>query len=111
MSYSVYILINTNNNRTYVGITNNINRRIRQHNCEIKGGAKYTTNFKGDGLWIYYGFVHNLTKNISLSLEKKIKIKSKKVLGSPIEKRIKAINYIIENYNIINFNNVCLEYC
>ncbi len=26
----------------YCGITNHLNQRIRQHNGEIKGGAKYT---------------------------------------------------------------------
>jgi predicted GIY-YIG superfamily endonuclease len=28
--------------RTYVGYTKNLNRRLRQHNGEIKGGAKAT---------------------------------------------------------------------
>ena len=50
-TYIVYLLINTDNtnNYTYLGITNNSNRRLRQHNREIKGGAKYTKLFKGDG--------------------------------------------------------------
>ena len=42
-NYIVYLLKNSNNNCTYVGITNNPERRIRQHNGEIKGGARYTT--------------------------------------------------------------------
>ena len=35
-------------NWTYVGITNNLQRRLRQHNNELRGGAKYTTR-KGSG--------------------------------------------------------------
>ena len=55
-TYIVYLLINTSNinNYTYLGITNNSIRRLRQHNGEIKGGAKYTHSFKGDGIWKYY---------------------------------------------------------
>lgn len=43
--YYCYILYSENPlymNRTYVGSTNNLKKRIRQHNCEIKGGAKST---------------------------------------------------------------------
>ncbi len=39
--YLVYIL--KSDNRTYVGMTNNFFRRFRQHNKEIKGGARYTS--------------------------------------------------------------------
>ena len=38
--YLVYIL--KSDNLSYVGMTNNFFRRWRQHNNEIKGGAKYT---------------------------------------------------------------------
>jgi predicted GIY-YIG superfamily endonuclease len=111
MNYCVYLLYHSNNNKTYIGITNNCNQRIRQHNCEIVGGAKYTTMNKNDGIWIYYGFINNLEKKISLSLEKKIKIKSKKLTGSPLEKRIKAINYIINSYNLLNEIKINFNYC
>ena len=33
---------------TYVGVSNNAEKRLRAHNGEIKGGAKYTTS-KGPG--------------------------------------------------------------
>ena len=38
----VYLLASTTTKRTYVGYTVNIARRLRQHNGEIKGGAKST---------------------------------------------------------------------
>jgi predicted GIY-YIG superfamily endonuclease len=40
MSY-VYLLVSTHGN-TYVGATVDLNRRLRQHNKEIKGGAHAT---------------------------------------------------------------------
>jgi structure-specific endonuclease subunit SLX1 len=43
MSYLVYLLVSSvNPHRTYIGSTNNISRRVRQHNGEITGGAAYT---------------------------------------------------------------------
>ena len=36
-NYSCYILISNTNTRTYIGCSNNINRRLRQHNGEIVG--------------------------------------------------------------------------
>jgi putative endonuclease len=100
--YVVYILTNTSSNKTYVGITNNTQRRIRQHNGELVGGAKYTTGNKGAGLWVFHGFIKNLDKRLALSFEKKIKIKSRKLSGSPIEKRIKAVTTILDDYSKLN---------
>ena len=39
--FMVYIL--QSGNYSYVGMTNDFMRRFRQHNKEIKGGAKYTS--------------------------------------------------------------------
>lgn len=104
-NYIIYMLINTSHNKTYIGITNNMRRRIRQHNGEITGGAKYTTANLGFGEWIYYGWISSkesiLEKNRALSIEKKIKIRSKKLKGTPIERRIGAINsLLLENIDL-----------
>jgi predicted GIY-YIG superfamily endonuclease len=104
VNYIVYLIINTSNNYTYIGITNNPERRIRQHNCEIKGGAKYTTIKKMDGMWEYYGFILGLDKSSALSIEKKIHIYSKKTYGkTSLEKRINCINNILKNYENLYF--------
>ena len=41
--YVCYCLQSTTTAKTYVGVTNNLERRLRQHNGELKGGAKYTS--------------------------------------------------------------------
>ena len=46
MNWVCYII--ENRGYTYVGISNNAVNRLRAHNGEIKGGAKYTTS-KGSG--------------------------------------------------------------
>lgn len=40
--HACYILYNHDNRATYIGYSVNPSRRLRQHNCEIKGGAKAT---------------------------------------------------------------------
>ena len=41
-----YILYNTVTKHTYNGYTNNVERRLRQHNGEIKGGARATRSYR-----------------------------------------------------------------
>ena len=44
LRYVVYVLRSQKNqNLVYCGMTNNIKRRLRQHNGYIKGGGKYTS--------------------------------------------------------------------
>lgn len=41
-NYVCYTIVSADGLKTYVGITNKMTRRLRQHNGEISGGAKYT---------------------------------------------------------------------
>ncbi|KAJ0693233.1 putative GIY-YIG endonuclease [Helianthus annuus] len=42
-NWSVYLILSTNPPiKTYVGVTNNFSRRLKQHNGELNGGAKAT---------------------------------------------------------------------
>jgi len=63
-NYVIYLLYNTVNNCTYIGITNNKERRIRQHNGELVGGAKYTHAKKENGEWLFYGWIQTKIDNI-----------------------------------------------
>ena len=100
-NYIVYLLKNTStdNNRTYLGITNNSKRRLRQHNGELKGGAKYTNSFKGNGEWIYHLKIQNLTKSEALSIERTAKNKRRGGKGTtPIEKRLNILLPLLDKY-------------
>lgn len=73
----LYIIADTKNN-TYNGYTVNLERRIRQHNKEIKGGAKYTTRRVDEyNQWKYLITItcpdERFTKNKALSMEWSIK--------------------------------------
>lgn len=105
-NYNLYLLTHTIHNKTYLGITNNLTRRIRQHNKEIKGGAKYTSINLQNGKWKYHLYVTQLTKSQALSYERIIKNKRRKAKGkTPLERRIFLINQVIDkNENIIYIN-------
>ena len=97
--YMVYLLVHSIHNRTYLGITNNSARRLRQHNGDLKGGARYTTGFKGDGEWLYHTCVSNLTKCEALSIERTAKNKRRRAKGSsPLERRLFVLLPLLEDY-------------
>ena len=93
--YLCYIL--KCNNYTYNGCTNNFTRRIRQHNGEIKGGAKCTSR---RGPWTPYCIITGFKDNIeALQTEWRIKRvegrrRAKKYCGA--EGRIKGLNQILK---------------
>ena len=107
MSYMCYILKSTNpryHNRTYTGITNNSIRRLRQHNGEIKGGARASKIIRPVS---YYIQIHNLTKSRALSIEKTLhNMKHRKdrkysgLLGSLL-----SVGRLLEN-NYIEYSDI-----
>ena len=40
--WSVYCIVSTTSRKTYIGASVDVNRRLRQHNGELKGGARAT---------------------------------------------------------------------
>jgi predicted GIY-YIG superfamily endonuclease len=98
--YIVYLLHNTVNRFVYIGSTNNRIRRLRQHNGELVGGARYTHANKGPGEWRFYGYVENLEKRVALSIEKRIQIRARKMKArDPLQRRLDAIREILGDYN------------
>ena len=93
--FYVYILVNNSNNyknHSYIGFTNNPIRRLRQHNKEIKGGAKATTN--KDSEWEFAVLITGFSDKINaLSCEWKLKHPVKNYYK--IEGKIKILNEIL----------------
>jgi len=92
-NYYVYIIRGSNDKKTkyYVGSTNDLNRRLRQHNRELVGGAKATGGFK----WNYYMIIANIDSKIeALQIEWRLKHQR----GNIYNKMINFISYIQTNY-------------
>jgi structure-specific endonuclease subunit SLX1 len=98
-NYYVYLL-ESSNGSTYVGATINLNRRLRQHNGIIKGGAKRTTGIVSRGeSWKRHCYVSGFPDwKSALQFEWRWKQISRKIYSkksSPIEKRIQALNQLL----------------
>lgn len=93
MSY-VYLLVSTNGN-TYVGATKDLNRRLRQHNKEIKGGAHATGIKVSQGeIWTRVAHISGFPDwQAALQFEWRWKQLSRKlsINLNPLERRITAL--------------------
>lgn len=94
----VYLLLSSDN-ATYVGATIDLDRRLRQHNKEIKGGAHATSAKVNKGeIWIRACHVEGFPdwqaalqfewrwKHLSRQLSNKLK---------PLERRMKALEQLL----------------
>src|SRR3569623_1261957 len=93
MSYLCYLI--ANGRRTYVGITNNFTRRIRQHNGEIKGGARYTkSNYDPTHPWRPLCMIKGIrSKGAAMSIEKWIKVHTRNRLEQPVKAMSKGLRH------------------
>jgi structure-specific endonuclease subunit SLX1 len=94
----VYLLVSTNGN-TYVGATVDLERRLRQHNKEIKGGAHATSMkvVKGE-IWERAAHVSGFPNwQAALQFEWRWKQISRKysIKMNPLERRIKALKDLL----------------
>ena len=97
MSY-VYLLVSTKGN-TYVGATVDLNRRLRQHNKEIKGGAHATGIKVAQGeSWVRAAHVSGFPDwQAALQFEWRWKHLSRKypVKINPLERRMNALKDLL----------------
>jgi len=93
----VYLLINSKG-ATYVGATVDKDRRLRQHNGALKGGAKATSRTPGD--WIRHCYVTGFPDNhAALSFEWRWKSLSRKKEYKdlqPLERRLEALQELLK---------------
>lgn len=110
--WSFYII--KNNECTYAGVSPDPVQRLRKHNGEISGGAKYTLS-KGSG-WEHICLVHGFQDKIqSMQFEWAVKHVAPRNVGG-IESRIKKLIYILNKEKwtskspIANEINLTLEW-
>ena len=98
MSFFVYLLESTNHN-TYIGATVDLDHRLRQHNCEIKGGAVATSRkVKKGELWKRVCHIEGFpTWNEALKFEWRWKQLTRKITISvhPLHRRMIALKKLI----------------
>ena len=101
MSYVYFI--KSSNGSTYIGATVNLERRLKQHNKIIKGGAKATSIKVDNGeQWKYYCYVENFPNyNEALKFEWRWKqisriIQKNNPKINPINKRLEALKTLLD---------------
>ncbi|XP_021887408.1 structure-specific endonuclease subunit SLX1 [Carica papaya] len=84
-SWCVYLILSTNKPiKTYVGVTTDFGRRLKQHNGEIKGGAKAS---RAGRPWICACIIHGFScQNDACQFESKWKSFSRKLARKRINK-------------------------
>lgn len=92
----VYCLVSTDGS-TYIGATVNLERRLRQHNKELVGGAQITSRKVNKGQsWTCYCYVEGFPNwQACLQFEWRWKQLSRKLSLAPLEKRKSALSTLL----------------
>ena len=97
----VYLLVSSDSNSTYVGATVDLERRLRQHNKEIKGGATATGMRVARGqTWSRVCYVQGFpTWQAALQFEWRFKSlgRKKQVLkcNNPLQRRVICLKQLL----------------
>ncbi len=92
----VYCLVSSSG-ATYVGATVDPNRRLQQHQGLLKGGARATAMRVAKGeTWSRHCYVGPFEKIAALQFEWRWKWISQKKSGTPLEKREKALDQLLQ---------------
>jgi predicted GIY-YIG superfamily endonuclease len=110
LHYCYMLSDNIRKNFTYNGYTNNIKRRIRQHNGEICGGARYTSRSK----WDYFIIVHSpeFTYKTALSFEWHLKYPTNKrprpKAYAGVNGRLNGLGLVLKNEKFNHLSSIKL---
>jgi structure-specific endonuclease subunit SLX1 len=96
-----YCYLLASDGRTYVGATIDPDRRLRQHNGELSGGAKATRGRVWERKCLV-GIFDN--EHDALSFEWHWKRNSKKFKGSALERRIRALESMMKDDLTVEFS-------
>ena len=90
--WNCYLLATPGGKKTYVGITPDLDRRLRQHNGEITGGAKATHGHQWERMCHVRGFPDH---RAALQFEWRWKQISRRLDGNPLERRFRALQTLL----------------
>ena len=91
-----YLLLSDDRKKTYVGATNNPNRRLRQHNGEIAGGAVATHGRSWKRIALVGGFDDDRS---ALRFEWRWKYLTRQAPGDTfVERRFHALSLLLSDF-------------
>jgi predicted GIY-YIG superfamily endonuclease len=93
-AWHCYLLAATDSNKTYIGATIDPDRRLRQHNGQIGGGAKATRGHTWHRVALVSGFPD---ERAALQFEWAWKWRTRQVNGKGIKGRLAALWVVLDS--------------